>query len=345
MAAESGERRAARLRAAVAQDPGGGAARLAAARRIEQGNDGERRVAQLLDVLDGAGWVVLHDRYKNAASPGNLDHIAVGPAGVFVIDTKNWTGGRLRLDDRGMAIGRYRRDDDLLKAKVDADIVRRIAGNAVPDAPTQAVVAFVEDVGLTDAVPHQQVVLLQAEQLLSWLTREPARLTTTQVHQIGSTLDAALPPRDGPRRAFVLPSGLQAAPRRRPARTTQATGTRPTGRPASPGHPARQAARAAGRELTAGLRRLAAFLVVAAAILFVAVPVASRVLPPLLTHLLQASLSHAVPAPVRTPAETPAVPLGQAAAPRSTCTPTPTSPTPTPPTPTSVTSISGCRSH
>lgn len=45
VAAESGERRSPRLRAAADRDPTGSQARLAAAQRIEQGNDGERRVA------------------------------------------------------------------------------------------------------------------------------------------------------------------------------------------------------------------------------------------------------------------------------------------------------------
>ncbi len=297
MAAESGERRAAGLRAAAAKDPAGSEARLVAARRIEQGNAGERRVAQLLDIIDGTGWVMLHDRYKSLTSPANLDHVAVGPPGVLVIDSKNWTGGRLRYDERGMAIGRYRRDDELLNAKVDADIVRRVATTAVPDVGVLGVLAFVEDVGLPGPVHHQHVVLLQAEQLLAWLTSQPARLTPAQVHQLGSTLDAALPPRDGPRRPLVLPSGTAPAPRRRPVRATPppsaSLGGRPRGKPGA----SRRSARSASQELAQGLRRLLAFLALAALFLFVAVPIATQVLPPLFTRLLQASVARSVPTP------------------------------------------------
>lgn len=313
MAAESGERRAARLRAAADQDPTGNHARLAAARRIEQGNAGERRVAQLLDIMDGSAWVMLHDRYKSLTSPANLDHVAVGPPGVFVIDSKNWTGGRLRYDERGMAIGRYRRDDELLNAKVDADIVRRTAAIAVSNASVLGVLAFVEDVGLPGPVHHQQVVLLQAEQLLAWLTSQPARLTPAQVHQLGSTLDAALPPRDGPRRTYVLPNGTALAPRRRPARVTPPGSARPAGRPTVKPVATRRAARSAKQELVHGLRRLVAFLALAALFLFVAVPIATQVLSPLLTRLLQASVARSVPTP---PAPGPS-PLSSA------CTPLP----------------------
>lgn len=318
VAAELGERRAARLRAAAKQDPAGGQERLAAARRIEQGNDGERRVAELLDVLDGARWVMLHDRYKSRASPANLDHVAVGPPGVFVIDSKSWTGGRLRYDDRGMAIGRYRRDDELHSAKVDADIVRRAAVLAVPDVPVVGVLAFVEDVALTAPVHHQQVMLLQAEQLLGWLTGQPAQLTPAQVHQVSSTLDAALPPRDGPRHTLNHPAGSSVGlgSAASASRATAPHQTSPTRRPASGGGGGgrrRRPARTAGQELADGLRRLVALAALAALIVFVAVPLGNRVLPSLLTHLFQASVTRIAPAP------SPATP--GSTAPAGTCSP------------------------
>jgi hypothetical protein len=63
------------------------------------GAAGERRTAGLLDPLERHGWVVLHD----LAVPGsraNIDHLVIGPGGVFVIDSKQYRG-RLRLDSSG----------------------------------------------------------------------------------------------------------------------------------------------------------------------------------------------------------------------------------------------------
>jgi Nuclease-related domain len=54
-----------------------------------QGAAGERRTARLLSPLQQQGWAVLHD----LAVPGsraNLDHLVIGPAGVFVIDSKQY---------------------------------------------------------------------------------------------------------------------------------------------------------------------------------------------------------------------------------------------------------------
>ncbi|NUO89332.1 MAG: NERD domain-containing protein [Dermatophilaceae bacterium] len=57
------------------------------------GAEGERRVAGSLGHLPD-GWVVLHDRLlRPGTSLTNLDHVVVGPAGVFLVDAKNWAGG------------------------------------------------------------------------------------------------------------------------------------------------------------------------------------------------------------------------------------------------------------
>lgn len=58
----------------------------------EAGAEGERRVAQALTALPPE-WLVLHDRLlMPGRSEANLDHVVVGPAGVFLIDSKNWAG-------------------------------------------------------------------------------------------------------------------------------------------------------------------------------------------------------------------------------------------------------------
>ncbi len=53
------------------------------------GAEGERRVAEVLAPVPGIE--ALHDR-RVPNSKANIDHLAVGPAGVFVIDAKKYTG-------------------------------------------------------------------------------------------------------------------------------------------------------------------------------------------------------------------------------------------------------------
>ena len=55
------------------------------------GARGEERLGHWLDRLAGHGVYVLHDR-RIPRSKANIDHIAVGPSGVFVVDAKKYRG-------------------------------------------------------------------------------------------------------------------------------------------------------------------------------------------------------------------------------------------------------------
>jgi Nuclease-related domain len=60
---------------------------------------GERRTARRLAALERHGWAVLHD-LAVPGSQANIDHLVIGPGGVFMIDSKQYRG-RLQLDPSG----------------------------------------------------------------------------------------------------------------------------------------------------------------------------------------------------------------------------------------------------
>jgi hypothetical protein len=64
-----------------------------------RGAEGERQVARLLEPLVQQGWGVQHD-LRVPGSKANIDHVVIGPPGVFVIDAKNYRG-RLRRSRDG----------------------------------------------------------------------------------------------------------------------------------------------------------------------------------------------------------------------------------------------------
>lgn len=72
------------------------------------GATGEERVGPLLDTLEARGWFILHDRRVPGARE-NIDHIAIGPAGVVVVETMNYQGD-VRMRDRELRIGGRRVD-------------------------------------------------------------------------------------------------------------------------------------------------------------------------------------------------------------------------------------------
>ena len=72
----------------------------------ERGSVGEQKLAEALAGLEGL--VVLHDR-RAPGTKGNIDHIVIGPAGVFVVDAKHYQG-LIRIRERG---GLFKRDERL----------------------------------------------------------------------------------------------------------------------------------------------------------------------------------------------------------------------------------------
>jgi hypothetical protein len=90
-----------------------------------RGAAGERRTARLLGPLEQLGWVVLHD----LAVPGsraNIDHLAIGPGGIFVVDSKQYRG-RLQLDGSGrLWHGRYPLAATLQAVSFEADQAARV---------------------------------------------------------------------------------------------------------------------------------------------------------------------------------------------------------------------------
>jgi nuclease-like protein len=61
------------------------------ARAWQRGAQGERRTARLLRRLARHGYVVFHD-LAVPGSAANVDHLVIGRSGVFVVDSKQWTG-------------------------------------------------------------------------------------------------------------------------------------------------------------------------------------------------------------------------------------------------------------
>ena len=72
-------------------------------RNLALGLFGERIVAEHLEPLKASGHRVFHDvpaevpLTRFAKRPGNIDHVVVGPAGVFAIETKTRRQGRTRV--------------------------------------------------------------------------------------------------------------------------------------------------------------------------------------------------------------------------------------------------------
>jgi hypothetical protein len=143
-----------------------------------RGAAGERRTARLLGQLERLGWVVLHD-LGVPGSRANIDHLLIGPGGIFVIDSKQYRG-RLRLDSSGrLWHGRYPLASTLQAVSFEADQAAQVLPN-----PGVVVVPIVAVHGAQ--VPWGKVVMngvpiVPARRLPSMLCELPAVLGPERV--------------------------------------------------------------------------------------------------------------------------------------------------------------------
>jgi Nuclease-related domain len=143
-----------------------------------RGAEGERRTARLLRQLERHGWAVLHD----LALPGsraNLDHLVIGPGGVFVIDSKHYRG-RLQLDRSGrLWYGRFPLTPALRAVSFEADQAALVLTD--PDVVVVPVMAIHGTQVPWGKVVMDGVPVVAARRLPSMLRQLPAVLGAERV--------------------------------------------------------------------------------------------------------------------------------------------------------------------
>lgn len=156
------------------------------------GADGEVNLSQTLTPLAAKGWLALPDR--QAPHGGNVDEVMVGPAGVTVIDAKNWSYVvRVKGDD--IFTGRYSRSAALDRVLSHVQIVNAGLASLSFRPRVQAMLALV---GELDRGRDYEVVrgvgLVGLDRIVSELEALENQLTTSQVEEVFQALRTILPP-------------------------------------------------------------------------------------------------------------------------------------------------------
>ena len=92
-------------------------------RNLKQGIEGERVVGQFLERLRESGYHVFHDLVGTGF---NVDHVLIGPAGVFTVETKTWSKPArgeavIHFDgERLTAVGREPERNPIVQARAQA---------------------------------------------------------------------------------------------------------------------------------------------------------------------------------------------------------------------------------
>ena len=88
----------------------------------QTGAQGELRTGRLLEPLEGEGFRILHDR-RIPGSRANIDHVVIGPPGIYVVETKS-LGGSLQIRDNDVFVAGRRRTKMIDEVKREAVAVQ-----------------------------------------------------------------------------------------------------------------------------------------------------------------------------------------------------------------------------
>jgi hypothetical protein len=143
--------------------------------RHDRGAAGEEHVGGLLDELAHDGWHVIHDA---SFGYGNVDHIVLGTAGLFTVETKS-REGRVRVRAIHGAV--------LRQAQDQREALERITGERA-----EPLVVFSRAWVDKPFARRRGVRVTPARMLLAYLRRHSDTLTSTQVEQAYGRIVAAL---------------------------------------------------------------------------------------------------------------------------------------------------------
>ena len=143
--------------------------------RRDRGASGEEHVGGLLDCFCENRWLVIHD---GTVGRGNIDHIVIGPAGIFTVETKSHPGPVRVSRVHGATIE---------QARAQRRAVERITGIEV-----EPLIVYSRAWVDRPLARRKGVRLLPARMLLGYLAKCPRRLSGEEIDAAHEQLIQAL---------------------------------------------------------------------------------------------------------------------------------------------------------
>lgn len=147
----------------------------------------ERAVAARLATLP-ADWTVLHS-LPLGRDGADIDHLIVGPGGVFTVHTTRYTDASVWVAGRTVLVPGARRAV-VTKAIAEARRVDRIVADVLVHAPAvRPLIAVVGAKRIATRRGPRAVTVLRVEHLRRFLRAQPERLTPEQLRRLVTALD------------------------------------------------------------------------------------------------------------------------------------------------------------
>lgn len=157
------------------------------AKSLYRAAEGEVAVGQMLNQL-GPLWDVLHVVPVDDLN-GRIDHLVIGPAGVFAIFTENQPTGEVRVTGDTMSVSGRCVDDLQTIRQLAASAAERLsvaAGRAVSVRPMLVVI---DPTRLTVREQPEGIEVIQSRHLVRVLTRAERTLAGSEVAHVSDAAD------------------------------------------------------------------------------------------------------------------------------------------------------------
>jgi hypothetical protein len=148
---------------------------------------GEQKVTKTLSLALSDEYSMLNDVMLKSMARGNIDHIVVGPTGIFVIETKNRKGKISYYGDNWEGIGRGKPPSN--QARINAMRIKKILDSSESLKSKafyiQGVVVFANNKAeLIEKKPPEHVKIKRIDNLAAYIKSEPKRLEAGEIEQI-----------------------------------------------------------------------------------------------------------------------------------------------------------------
>ena len=152
-------------------------------RRVEsffRGARGEERVANVLAEMPDR-YHIFHDF---VAEGEHVDHVVVGPAGVFSVETKSWQG-KVAIDDGHIIVNDWLPSrDPIAQAQHEADHLRAALAKLGFGGTVVPMVCFASDTFVSDTDVCGSVKVLNACAIKNWFAGQPEVLSESELGRL-----------------------------------------------------------------------------------------------------------------------------------------------------------------
>ena len=165
-----------------------GKGRILDPERLRRGISGEEAVADALAGLPSSYWVL----HGVSTGHGDVDHVVIGPTGVFALETKAWDGKFYR--SRGQLYCNGKPAEHVLRqARGAAGQVRELLLAAGIDEWVEAVVVAARASVSRSPVRFRKSYVISIKDLVGFVTDRPQSLSSSTVLQAKTTLMQVVP--------------------------------------------------------------------------------------------------------------------------------------------------------